>query len=376
MLKIAIVTNIIPPYREGFYDIILNNQTYEIDVYCQTKIPGSNIISSHIKYKSKVFITKYYAPFNNEKIVIQFLPFFKLLFKYNIIIVDGNLRHLSQAVYSTFFRLFNKKVVIWSNVYTFGGNKLLQKIRMVWWKYFNYFLMYTIFDVHELVNAGFRNKRILNINNGINQNEIENQIARWNQNKLHDFKIKHNIDSNNIIISSGRVNRVNNHIIVLNALSILKLRIPDILWVIIGSGDEIDKLSLHIEKFNLINNVKLIGEVYDESIKCPWFLISKIFIHPGPIGLSLLNAYGYSLPVITHNNLSYHGPEISMFKDKETGLYFEFNNIEDLSQQIESILIDDNIQNRLSLNVYDIASKKNNTDIMAQQFFKFIDSIS
>ncbi len=374
-MKIAIITNIIPTYREHFYDIIFNNSLYDVQVFCQSHIAGTNIKSSHEKYNEKIYILKSYSPFKSERLVWQFLPVVKLFKDFDILVVDGNLRHLSQAILSTIFKLFGKKIVVWSNVYTFGGNKDKQKIRLAWWKMFDNFLMYTEKDATILREIGFENKNILSINNGLNQNAIDKHKQIWNQKMLLDFKIKHQIASENIIISSGRFNEVNNHIIALKAIEIVKKTFPDILWIVIGDGSEKDEIEKKIKDSGLTDNVRLLGEVYDEEKKCPWFLISEFFLHPGPIGLSIFNAYGYSLPVITHENQSNHGPEFFLFEENKTGFLFKENDENDLARKIIFALKNKETLEYMTTYTYNIARNKNNTDIMSKQFFKMMQSL-
>lgn len=373
--NIAIITNIIPPYREHFYDIVLNDNQFNVEVFCQDKIEGSNIKSCHQKYGRKVHLLKSYSPFKSEKLVIQFLPMIKL-FKFDILVVDGNLRHVSQAFLSTLYKIFGKRIIIWSNVYTFGGSKQKQTFRLKWWKMFDNFLMYTEKDVSELNYMGFNTKNIISINNGLNQNLIENEIKCWNNELLLHFKSKNNISSQNIIISSGRVNKVNEHALTLEAITLVKQAIPDILWVIIGNGSELESLKIKSNDLGLNENILFLGEIYDEEEKCPWFLMSKVFVHSGPIGLSLFNAYGYSLPVITHDRFSYHGPEFSLFEDGKTGFLFKYKNADDFSLKIIEALQKECEVDIMRKNVYNIVNLKNNTSIMATQFFKMIKSIN
>ncbi|MDX6182206.1 glycosyltransferase [Flavobacterium sp. Fl-77] len=375
-IKIAIVTNIIPSYREHFYDIVLDNDSYEIEVFCQSKVEGSNIKSSHERYGKKINILKSYSPFKSERLVIQFLPVFKLFKDFDILVVDGNLRHITQALLSTIFKIFGKKIVVWSNVYTFGGSKQKQSFRLKWWRIFDNFLMYTEKDVEELIKMDFKNKNILAINNGLNQNLIDNQRQLWNNDLLLKFKKQHNINSENIIISSGRVNIVNDHALTIEAIKIVKKSITDILWIVIGNGSELENLKEIIKKNDLDNNILLLGEIYEEDKKCPWFLISKAFVHSGPIGLSLFNAFGYSLPVITHDYFSYHGPEFCLFEDGKTGYLFQYKNAHHFASKILEALEKENEISEIRKNVYDIVKSKNNTNIMASQFFKMIKSVS
>lgn len=371
-MRIAIITNIIPTYREHFYDVILNDSRFDVKVFCQDKQVGENIKSIHKKYGDRVHLLKSYSPFNDNSLVLQFLPIFDLFKNYDIFVVDGNLRHVSQAFLSMIFKLLGKKIIIWSNVQTFGGNRILQKLRLTWWKIFDNFLMYTDKDVCELDKLGFKNKNIISINNGLNQNFINNQIKFWNEEKLSLFKQQHKINSNNIIISSGRINIINQHDLTIEAVKSIKIFIPDILWIVIGNGSELERLKKKSKVYNLKNNICFLGEVYEEEEKCPWFLISKGFVHPGPIGLSLLNAYGYSLPVITHNSTNNHGPEFSLFEDNKTGYLFEYRNCNDLVSKIIFLINNKTEVKKIRQNIFEIANFKNNTSVMADQFFNMI----
>lgn len=375
-IRIAIITNIIPTYREHFFDLVLSNPNYDVKVFCQDRVVGENVISIHKKFGDSIYILKSYSPFNNNSLVFQFLPIFHLFKNYDILIVDGNLRHVSQAMLSTLFRFLGKNIIIWSNVKTYGGNKFLRKLRLAWWKIFNNFLVYTLKDVSELKKLGFINRNIISINNGVNQLLINNEIKLWDNEKLKEFKSKHKIITNNIILSSGRINKVNQHDLALKSIVALKKNIPDILWIVIGNGSELERLKKITTIHGLENNIWFLNEIYEESEKCPWFLISKIFLHPGPIGLSLLDAYGYSLPVITHNSVDEHGPEFSLFEDNLTGYLFEYGNCTDMTSKILNLLNNKDDVDMIKSNVFEIANIKNNTNVMANQFFKMIKLIN
>ena len=371
--KIAILTNIIPHYRQDFYDRIFAIENIHVTVFCQKKLPGSNVNSIHQHYPSNAILIKYFAPFGNEKLVFQFYPFFRILKNYDLIVADGNLRHILQALYTTLFRIFRKKVIIWSNVYSVQRNPL-QKIRIFWWRYFKNFLMYTEKDKELLIHNKFHNKIIESINNGLNQTSTDLLKSHWGSEKLKKFKNSRNIASNSIVISSGRVNTFNQHIIALQAMKIVKESIPDILWIVVGEGAELNNLKRKVSEYSLAQNVLFLGAIYSEVEKCPWFMISDIFVHPGPIGLSILNAFGYSLPVITHSNFTEHGPEFSLFVENETGITFEYTNHRKLARAIVHLLKNRTSINKMRESCSAIAAQYN-TKVMSERFYKIIQKV-
>ena len=115
--------------------------------------------------------------------------------------------------------------------------------------------------------------------------------------------------------------------------------------------------------------------MYDEEVKCPWFLISKVFVHPGPIGLSIFNAFSYSLPVITHNNKSQHGPEFSLFENEKTGFLFQYKSINDFGSKIIKTLKSTEETFKIRNYVHEIVKHNYNTDVMASRFLKMIKSL-
>ncbi len=373
-MKVAVLTNIIPTYRKDFYNRVFANKEHDVTVFCQKSTPSSNIMPIHEIYGSHVFLVKYWAPFRNDSLVFHFLPFFKL-WKYDVLVVDGNIRHVTMMILSTLFRLFGKKIVVWSNVYSAHGNPTLQWIRRTWWRIFANFLMYTEKDVEILKSKKFCSKNILAINNGLNQDEIDGFKNQWDNLKLEQFKSQHKILSQNIIISSGRINKINNHELALDAIAEVVLSVPDLLWVVIGDGTETERLKKNAKQKGLQNNTLFLGEIYDEEKKCPWFLISKVLIHPGFMGLTIFNSFGYSLPVIIHDNLMNHSPEVFLFKENENGFMFKEDSSNNLAHKIIYALKNVEKLNAMKVNSYNVVRDNNNTEIMAQQFFKMINSL-
>jgi len=71
-IRVAIITNIITTYREGFYDRLFRRDDLDIRVFCQEHIPGMNLLSIHEKYNDKVIIIKAISA-RREKIGWQFM---------------------------------------------------------------------------------------------------------------------------------------------------------------------------------------------------------------------------------------------------------------------------------------------------------------
>ena len=52
--RVAIVTNVVPSYRQGFYDRLFGRDDVRVHVYCQDQLPGTNVKAIHARYPTQV----------------------------------------------------------------------------------------------------------------------------------------------------------------------------------------------------------------------------------------------------------------------------------------------------------------------------------
>ena len=70
-LKIAIIVDVMPSYRGGFYDIIFNNKDIIVTVYTQNSLPGVNLNLIHDRYPNNVKVIKFVCA-KRERVGWQF----------------------------------------------------------------------------------------------------------------------------------------------------------------------------------------------------------------------------------------------------------------------------------------------------------------
>jgi glycosyltransferase involved in cell wall biosynthesis len=64
----------------------------------------------------------------------------------------------------------------------------------------------------------------------------------------------------------------------------------------------------------------------------------RLFVYPGEVGLSLIHSMAYGLPSVVHKDRWTHMPEISAFRDGETGRAFSPKSIDSLSQTVVELI--------------------------------------
>lgn len=369
-IKIAIFTNIIPNYREGFYDAILKDDRFIIDIYCHNSIDKLNVKPISEKFGEPIKIIKNKSIFNG-RLLLQFFPVFKIFrSKYDIVISDGNLRHITQVILCVMLRLIGTKVAIWSTVHSHRNDQRLKSIRLWYWSIYKYFIMYVKRDIDQLNELGFKNKFISSVNNGLDQKKIINAKSKWSFESLKIWQSEHGVLDKDLILASSRILPGKFDSLIL-AVSKLKQINPNILCCIIGYGPYLDTLKLKVQSLELSDYIHFEGALYDEDKLAPWFLSAKILVHPAPIGLTLMHAFGYGLPVVTHSDWETHGPEFSIFVEAQTGYSYIKGNIDEMTLKIRELLENENIRLSMASRCIEIVENDYNTDAMARNFLEF-----
>jgi glycosyltransferase involved in cell wall biosynthesis len=367
--KIAILTNILPGYRRGFYNNIFANEDFIIKVFAQNEMENIKSDLNH-EYNNNVETIKYFDFFKG-KFSWQFLPWFDLFKNYDLIIVDGNPRILTHFLIATFFRLSGKRIILYSMLHSYKNNLLNEYIRVLWMRLFKFHLLYNDSEVKKLKQFGFNNQVMIATNNGLCQKSIEISKSKWDYNKLHVWKKRNNIKNQIDILACGRLLK-DKYEILIDSIKLIKISYPNILCVIIGDGDGRQCLENRIKSFGLEKNIFLVGKIYEEDILAPYFLSSNIFVHTFAVGLSINHAFGYGLPIITHNDISLHGPEIVLFQENYNGLSYKHKNLDDLVLKIIKLLKDNDKRVSYGRNALNTVSYKYNTDIMSKNFFRLV----
>jgi glycosyltransferase involved in cell wall biosynthesis len=367
ILKIAIVVNVIPSYREGFYTRLFARDDLHIRVYCQEKTPNRNLKTIHSYYPNNVILLKSFTT-KGEKFAWQSIPWIECLTNYDVVFIEGNPRYLSHAILASLLRIMRKNVVLWTMAHSFSANSVSENIRLFWSRFFDNLFVYTDTEVDYLRNKGFNASYIVGMNNGLDQKLIDKTILKWTGDKLTAWQQEQGLKQNTLLLSCARLEPKNKFQKFVQALPEIVAEFPDLLWCVIGSGADHDELVTMVQAANITKHVRFIGEIYNENELAPWFLSSKILIHPAAIGLSILHAFGYGLPVITHGNWTHHGPEYAAFKLGLTGRNFVEDDVNSLSEEVIKLLKDNESLKNMKNYVKTVARGKYNVDIMVERF--------
>lgn len=135
--------------------------------------------------------------------------------------------------------------------------------------------------------------------------------------------------------------------------------------IIVGDGPEKESLKLQVESLKLQNNVIFTGSISHAEL--PKYLkISDVFVRPSRsegLGSAFLEAMAAGVPVIGTKV----GGISDFLKNKETGLFAEVENPEDLAEKIDLVLNDKDLADKLKKNALELVVGKYDWDKIANQ---------
>lgn len=179
--------------------------------------------------------------------------------------------------------------------------------------------------------------------------------------ELHNLKEKYGIQQKVSIVFVGRIQKYKRVEDLVSAF--IKIKNDDIGLLIIGSDDE-----------NLVGSVEdkrihCLGPVYGDELAM-FLSLADIYCMPGAIGLSIVDAFQYGLPIITEN--VQHGPEIMYLKDGINGYVVPIGDIDSLAEKIELLSTNIGLRKEMSNQAIKEISTNGSINKMCEGFLSAI----
>lgn len=254
----------------------------------------------------------------------------------DVITVDGSPKSISPMMIALRARLDGIGVVWWGHHVSANPRWYRVMIR-IWIARLlsDVFLCYTDAGVKFLVEHGYPKDRVFATGNTIDTSAINAEIASISNGQfLESFKRENGLSGCKILLFCGRLRPRNGLDVLFEALVTLNADAERYICVVVGNGPEWDQLHSLAIKLNVDRYVKWVGELRGQHQLAPWFMSADLFVYPGTIGLSLIHAMAYGLPVVVNDNPWIHGPEYVAFENGVNGWAFKENSPASLADTI------------------------------------------
>jgi glycosyltransferase involved in cell wall biosynthesis len=178
--------------------------------------------------------------------------------------------------------------------------------------------------------------------NSLDQGPIQAAREKWRQQPgaMEAFRRENDLEPGPVLLYVSRLDPKNRLDLLFEAVAQLRSKFQHLRVIIVGGGDDGGRLEEMARRLDILPHVRFLGAVYDEEHLAPWFLSSNLFVYPANIGLSLLHAFGYGLPVVTSDDLAAQNPEIEALENGNNGLLYTAGDAHALAEAISNALSD------------------------------------
>lgn len=218
-------------------------------------------------------------------------------------------------------------------------------------------LVYSASAREGLIKEGFEPGRVFVAPNSVDQTDIQAARRDWSARPrdLEAFQRANDLGQSSpslpfpppTLIFCARLDPLRKLELLFEALPTIAQSHHGTQLLIIGGGEDEQRLREIAVKFNLLNpanaqsaRVRFLGPVYEEKNLAPWFLSSDLMVFPSHMGLSVLHAMGYGVPVLTCNDASKHGPEYDVIRPGINGDVYQDGSVPDLAAKVIALLND------------------------------------
>src|SRR5262245_19540884 len=348
MRRVQIVQPIVPHYRVPFYSTLAARGDIEIFLHTSDSLPGdSSILPATLPASVSVTTHKCRSILGGRFFWQERVGLNPELQKGDVLVVNGNPRYLSNFPLILDARRRGIGTVWWGQGWGAESRPLGAAIRRRLMRLADVLLLYTDREAGAFTNLGFSKDRVFGINNTIDQTPIVEARAAWDSNRLAGFREANRLSGKKLLLFCGRLTRKARLGLALEAVFHLAQH-GQYELAVIGDGDEAFALRKLARQLEVDQRTRWLGPMIEQSSLAPWFLSADCFVYPGAIGLSLLHAFGYGLPVITHSTLRRQMPEIAALEHLKNGYLFKENDVFELVEGVRYVCEDSMRRNQLS----------------------------
>jgi glycosyltransferase involved in cell wall biosynthesis len=325
-MKVLLIDHLLAHYRSDVYELLMSSKEYEFQFIAGDSYEGVKGVDvsqkqGYANYKYRSFSIGAHRFYFSIGIIKHYLRNSKAT-----VICTGVDFHLPHTVLIFLLHrvILRRKFYWWTHGNDGNQGRIGVAIRRFFYKYANGVFAYSNEGKRNLTLMGVKDANVKVVNNSLNSDDYG--FLKY------DLKVKVGGDKLRILYS-GRITKAKRIDFLLESLAILKKQYNiDFVCRVIGGGC-IDELKQQSVRLGVDENIEFLGAKYGNDVD-KYFLDSDIFVYPSGIGLSIVHALSYGLPVITTNNFLLHFPEFELLDESVNGILYDEGDANDLAIKI------------------------------------------
>lgn len=260
--------------------------------------------------------------------------------KYDTLVLLGNFSKGSMWLAAIFGRLTGKQVFFWTHGWVRRDKGVKRVFRKTFYKLANGLLLYGHRAKMIGIEEGFDSDRLHVIYNALDcdsQDKTRAQIKPDDRDRTRN-ELFGDHASNPVVVNVTRLHHYKKLDTLIEAAAILNDQGRPVNVLIVGDGPHKSELE-QLAKDKGVNAV-FTGALYDELEIGKMLNASDVAVMPGPVGLLVMHALAYGVPVISNDHFDRQMPEFEAIIPGITGGFFENDNVQALADCITEFFAD------------------------------------
>jgi glycosyltransferase involved in cell wall biosynthesis len=370
--KVRIIQPVIPAYRLALFQRLAVDGRFELSIAASDYHPGEALRSVDVSLEAfQVSFFKCSQLFGHDLFWQHGISELSDLGRGDVLVLGGNPRFLNIQSMLVKARLRGIGVLWWGHGWTAGAWRSSAWVRRQIMKLADCVLLYHDDEVFEYQRLGFRADRLFSTNNAMNQAPVRLAREQWTSSAIESFQRANGIDPDRLLLFCSRLSRKNRVDLAIRALQLLVRRDPGYRLAIIGDGQDQELAGQLANRLGVSEQVRWLGALDLEEKMAPWFLSARCLVHPRALGLTVLHAFGYGLPVVTTDNRREQMPEARFVLDHVNGLLFHDHDFEALARKAAVLCEEQSLRAKLS-SAADAVARRWDLDAMTGRFVQAI----
>lgn len=295
----------------------------------------------------------------------------------DVLVVCGDLRYMSNYRLITIARRRGAGVIWWGHAWSPTSRIWSSRVRYALMRRLaDVVLVYSDRERDRLLTLGFRPDRLFATNNTLDLQPISEATAGLTEAARLRALAEQGLAGRRLMLFSSVLTPKTRLDLAIHMLASEAFRGPEWTLVVIGDGVMRGTYERLAQQLAVTGRVKFLGAITDQARLAPWFRSAEALVYPGDIGLSLLHAFAFALPVVTHDNPRHHGPEFGAMSDGVTGALFREGDLADLVRVTQRLVSDPAARGRMGAAASARVFKEWSMDEMERRFAAAIQACS
>jgi glycosyltransferase involved in cell wall biosynthesis len=313
MRRVSIIQREIPHYRVRFFEeLYAQGRLQELDIQVYAGMPPARAASS-APFPYRVLPVHHVGGMRSGSYWMSGLE--KAIAGSDVVVAPQELQCLTVPYLWAKRRRICKSWIWWGHGYNFQASlrhpvmtRIKETIKRVMTRRADGLITYTAQGAEYWRQQGLPESRVVPFYNTIDVEELRKAGAEISEQQRMGLKRQLGLEGKYVLLFSGRLYVEKKVDFLLKAFAVLKQSYPGVVLLIIGDGEERDKLEQLARQLEH-QDVHFLGELVDAKETAAYFSLADLLVIPGAVGLAIVHGFAFGLPLITTDSPG-HGPEL------------------------------------------------------------------